>query len=168
MYEVQPKKTNNLAANLSLVLIFGGILAMYFSSLPSIPFRPVMQTVSLLIIAFAIMLLGRYVFKSFSYSIVDTEGDGLDFTVTELKRRSRITLTRVSLSGISEIIPLKSDAKEIMAKKKKGRKSFNYCVDLCPKESYLILCEECGEKYAIRISADEKLITLLSEYHPSV
>jgi len=68
----------------------------------------------------------------------------------------------ILFSGISEVIPLSESSKKILAEKKKGRKSFNYCVDLCPRESYLILCEECGEKYAIRISKDQKLVELLS------
>ena len=154
MYEIQPKKTNELGRNLALVLFFGGALAMYFSTLPNLPLRPVMQMISILVLAFSLMLLGRYVFKSFSYAIIENDAGKLDFTITELKRRSRITLTRVSLSGLSEIIPLDEKPKKLLAEKKKGRKSFNYCVDLCPRESYLILCEECGEKFAIRISKD--------------
>jgi len=129
MYEIQPKKTNELGRNLALVLFFGGALAMYFSTLPNLPLRPVMQMISILVLAFSLMLLGRYVFKSFSYAVIENDEGGLDFTVTELKRRSRITLTRVSLSGISEVIPLSESSKKILAEKKKGRILKNLLTD---------------------------------------
>ena len=164
MYEIIPKKTNNLAANLSLVLTIGGVAAMYFSTLPNLPFRTLMQTISVVIIATGLMLLGRYVFKSYSYAIIEnSENGGYDLTVTEIKKRSRITLARVAISGIEEILLIENDKKSLLKEKKKGRKSFNYCVDLCPKNSYLIICRECGEELAIRISCDQKLIDLLYE-----
>lgn len=162
MYEINPKRTNNKARDLSLILFICGILIMYFSSLPMIPFPAIFQILSILLLSFSLMLIGRFLLKSYIYSIIGNDDGTYDLTVTEIKKKSRITVCRVAILGIEEIIPLSKETRKLVKKKKKGRKSFDYRVDLFPNNSHCILCEECGEEFAIIISEDEKLIKLLS------
>lgn len=163
MYEVFPKKKDATARNLAAVLFIVAVIAMYISTLPGLPLRSVVQLLSVGLIALGLVIMGRYIFSAYSYAIVQTDEGGCDFTVTEIKRRSRITVCRISVSGIESIEILKRGEKDRLAALRKGRKTFDYRVDMMPSQYCCILANECGEAVAIKISYDEKLIAILSE-----
>ena len=163
MYEFSPKKTNKKGQNISAILFITSILAMFFSNIPNLPYRSVMQVIALVMLSVAVMLLGRYVFKTYTYAVIQNDDGSYDLTVTEIKRKSRITVCRIGLSGIEEAVIVKvSDSKE-MKKKSSGRKSFNYCVDMSPEECCYIFCDECGEKLLIKLQADSTLFNILTK-----
>ncbi|MBQ8141363.1 MAG: hypothetical protein IJ038_06700 [Clostridia bacterium] len=162
MYEFTPQKSNKAAQYTSLILIITSVLAMFFSNLPNLPYRSVMQLAALFALSVALMLLGRYVFKGYVYAVIENDDGGYDFTVTEIKRKSRITVCRIGLSGIEEAVIVKKSDKKELSQKASGRKAFNYCVDMSPEEYCCILCEECGEKLLIKIQPDERLFGILS------
>ena len=163
MYEVFPKKKDSTARNLAAILFIVAVIAMYISTLPGLPLRSLVQLLSVGLIAFGLVIMGRYIFSSYSYAVVRTDEGGCDFIVTEIKRRSRITVCRISVSGIESVEVLKKGEGERLAALKKGRKSFDYRVDMMTDRYCCILANECGEAVAIKISYDERLISLLSE-----
>ena len=166
MYETTPNKSNNKARSLSILLLITAFAAMMFSGIPGIPFRSVMQLISLVMLAFSILLLTRYVLSSYSYAVVSKREGGFDLTVTELKRKSRITVCRISLSSIEKITLAKSENKELAARLKalsKGKKSYNYCIDLAPEKYIHIVSNECGDELTIKLSYDKRLFSILSE-----
>lgn len=166
MYETTPNKSNNKARSLSILLLITAFAAMMFSGIPGIPFRSVMQLIALVMLAFSILLITRYVLSSYSYAVVSKREGGFDLTVTELKRKSRITVCRISLSSIEKITLAKSENKELTARLKalsKGKKSYNYCIDLVPEKYIHIVSNECGEELVIKLSYDKRLFSILSE-----
>ena len=166
MYETTPKKSNNTARSLSIMLLVIAFAAMIFSGIPGIPFRSVMQLIALVMLAFSILLLTRYVLSSYSYAVASDRDGSLDLTVTELKRKSRITVCRISLSSIEKITLAKSADKDLAAKLKadsKGKKSYNYCIDLAPAKYIHVIANECGEELVIKLSYDKRLFSILSE-----
>ena len=163
MYEVFPKKKDAAARNLAAIMFIAAVVAMYISTLPGLPLRSVVQLLSVGLIAFALVIMGRYIFSSYSYAIIQTDEGGYDFTVSEIKRRSRITVCRISVSGIESVEVLKKGEKDRLSALKKGRKTFDYRVDMSPAQYCCIVANECGEEVAIKISYDEKLVSLLAE-----
>ncbi len=166
MYEITPKKSNNTARSLSIILLVTAFAAMIFSGIPRIPFRSVMQLISLVVLAFSILMMTRYVLSSYSYAVISGDEGGFDLTVTELKRKSRITVCRIALSGIEKVTLAKSSEKELVATLKeyaKGRKTYNYCIDLAPQKYIHILANECGEELVIKLSYDKRLFSILSD-----
>lgn len=163
MYEVYPKKKDGTARNLAAVIFIVAVIAMYVSTLPGLPLRAVVQLFSVALIAFGILLMGRYIFTSYTYAVVLNDEERYDLTVTEIKRRSRITVCRISVSGIEKVEVLKKGEKEGLAELKKGRKVFDYRVDISPAQYCCVLANECGEEVAIKLSYDEKLVSILSE-----
>lgn len=121
-----------------------------------------MQLVAVIILGVALLILGRYVYSTYAYAIIENDDGGLDFTVTELKRRSRITVCRIGLDGIEKIVKVTKENKKSADSERKGRKLFNYCVDMSPAEQYYIFSEECGESLLIKISPDDRLFELLT------
>ncbi len=163
MYEVTPNKSNRRAHYTAAILLIAAFTAMFFTAIPGLPYRSIMQFASLVMLAFSILMMTRYTLCSYSYAIILDE-DEYDLTVSELKRKSRITVCRVGLSGIEQVTLAKSADKEQSAKLKgdsKGRKTYNYCVDLSPAEYIHVLTEECGERIAIKLSYDQRLFEIL-------
>ena len=161
MYEITPKKTNKAALYTASIMIITAFLAMLFTTIPNLPYRSVMQLASVLILGIALMILGRYVYRTYSYAVIQTDEGKLDFTVTEIKRRSSITVCRIGLSGIEKVVKVTKENKKSTNSERAGRKVFNYCVDMSPAEQYYIFCEECGESLLIKLSPDEPLFELL-------
>ena len=164
MKEFIPQRSNTLSKRVILALFAVSVGAMFFSTVPNLPCRSIMQLLSLLILALAIAMLGRYEFQRYTYAIIENDRGGLDLTVTELKRRSRITVCRISLEGIERVEDMTPKNKKQLKELRAGRRSFNYCVDVSPAHSCFVLAEECGEKLAISISYIPELFEILKDY----
>ena len=162
MYETHPQKTNKVATYTSAGLLIVAFVSMYFSGLEWVPYRAILQFISLAMLAASVLLLCQYVLKGYSYAIIKDEEDNLDLTVIELKRKSRITVCRISLSGIERVERVEKSDKTRISAESKGRKIYNYCVDLAPAEYICIFAEECGERLVIKLTYDEKLFALIS------
>lgn len=164
MYEVTPTKSNRRAQYTSAVLLIAAFSAMLFSTLPNIPYRSVMQFSALVMLSFSILMLTKYSFSSYVYSVIQSADGEYDLTVTELKRKSKITVCRIGLNGIEQVTLAKRADREQTAKlkeKSNGRKTYVYCVDLSPAEYIHLLTEECGESLVIKLSYDERLFDIL-------
>lgn len=165
MYKVTPQKSNRVAPYTSGVLLIGAFLAMFFSTL-EIPYRSVMQLIALIMLSFSVLMLTRYTLASYSYAVIQNADGECDLVVTELKRKSGITVCRIGLRGIEDVTLAKRADKALTAKLKersKGRKSYNYSIDLAPAEYIHILTEECGESLTIKLSYDERLFAILKD-----
>ena len=163
MYETTPKKSNKAAHYTAALLLIAAFAAMLFSTMPNLPYRSVMQLAALVMLSFSILLITRYTLCTYSYSVIESNGE-YDLTVTELKRKSRITVCRIGLEGIERVTLARRADKEQASKLKadsKGRKAYSYCVDLAPAEYIHILAEECGESITIKLSYDERLLEIL-------
>lgn len=162
MYEITPKRTNKAASYTSAAMIFTAFAAMLFSGISWLPYRSLMQLAALVILGFAILILVRYVLTVYVYAIIPTDNGGYDLTVTEARRKSRITVCRISLSGIESARTEDAKDKKALSEKAKGYKVFNYCVDLAPAEYYCIFAEECGEKILLKLTCDDEFIDIIS------
>ena len=111
MYEVIPKKSNKAAHYTSAVLLIAAFAAMFFSASPKLPYRSLMQFAALIMLGFSILMMTRYTLCSYAYSIIEEDGE-YDLTVTELKRKARITVCRVGLGGITQLTLAKRADKE--------------------------------------------------------
>ena len=162
MKEFIPNRSNTLSKQVTMGLFIISLVAMFASGLPGLPYRSVMQTIALIILATAIAMLGRFEFKMYTYAILTDEDGRPDLVVTEVKRRSRIAVCRVSIDGISDAIEITKENKKQLKEMRKGRKSFNYCIDLAPARSICIVANEGGEELLIQLSHVPDLFTILS------
>ena len=91
----------------------------------------------------------------------------LDLTVTEITNavRTQITVCRIALSNIESSYDLNlsipEHAKKVKLIQKEttsdGRKFFNYCPDINPTCLCILLVEECGEKFLLKLTPDATL-----------
>ena len=164
MYDFIPPKSNKTADYTSAALLIISLIAMFLSRLPNLPYPWIMQLSALTMLAVALMLLGRFVFKRYQYSVTSGEDRGGDLLVTEVTRRTRVTVCRISLSGIERVLIAYGSgksAKKDIRKSSSGRKVFNYCADIRPAKYLCVFAEECGEPLLIKLSYDEALLEIL-------
>ena len=161
MKEFIPKRTGTLSKQVTMGLFIISLAAMFASGLPNLPYRSVMQTLSLIVLAAAIALLGRYEFKTYVYALSKREDGTLDLTVTELKRRSRITVCRVGIDKITDACVMTKKDKPKFKEMKRKRKYYNYCVDLAPAKSLCFIANEGGEEVLIILSYIPELSELI-------
>jgi hypothetical protein len=162
MKEFIPKRSNSLSKQVIMGLFIISLVAMFSSTIPNLPFHSLMQLFALITLAVAIALLGRYEFKTYAYEITKNGEDEYDLTVTEIKRRSRITVCRISLSSISELHDISRENKSNLKELRAGRKSFNYCVDIAPPRTCCIVTNEGGEETVIYLSFIPELFEMLN------
>ena len=166
-YEWIAQKSNKNARNLVFVLIIGAFALMLIPvAVPTLPYRWIVQLISLCLLTAGIFITTRYLTKLFIYRIVG-EGQGFDLTVTEAASNGKrqITVCRVGLSGIHRVCILDSaeaEKAERVALKKESVKQFDYRPDLHPEKSLLVIVEEGGEELALYLAYEERLASWLT------
>ena len=172
VYDYIPKKSNKKALGVIIILTSLALGLFCFTLIsPNMPFKWLVQLIAIIAFVAVIFIISRYIAKGFIYTIVKTDEDTLDFTVTEITNagRTKITVCRIALTSIEEAYRINKSIddnsqkiKEIEKKAKAdGRKSFNYCPDINPCEICILLVEECGEKFIIKLSPDDTLWSYL-------
>ncbi len=166
IYEAAPKKDVRRLTILTSALLIGALIILGIPFIfGDIAYRWAFQLIGIGMLGIGIFYLTRYLKRSYVYALIKTDS-GVDFTVTEINGRNTITVCRVSAANIEEIYtacPADSQQmKEAMARAKANkRKQFNYTVDMFGDKCIFLLCTECDEPLAIRLSYDEKLMELL-------
>ena len=168
IYEYAPKKSNKKALGIIIVLLsLAAGLFLFTMIFPDIKFKWIIQLISIFAFVAIIFIISRYMAKTFIYAIFKNDNDTLDFTVTEITNagRTQITVCRIAISNIEEShllnrsIPEHNEKLATLQKSAKsdGRKFFNYCPDINPTEVCVILVEECGEKFLLKLSPNATL-----------
>ena len=155
------KSTNNSAKILSGAFFFSAIVLLASTAAFELPYEGIFQMLTALLFTFAVLILTRFVFKSFLLSAFATD-NGFDFTVTECRAKEKITVCRISLSNIERVcLRTELDKKELRAALK-GRKVFSYSPDLRAEGECLVFVTECGEKLLLRLCPDATMLDILA------
>ena len=167
IYEYEPPKDSKKATGIVIILFSLAAGLLLFTMLLNIPYEAILQLIAILALTGGTFIATRFLAKSFVYSLNQDDNASLDLYVTEITNggKKQITVCRISLRGISESYQINKTAKESVATEqtliKKAKQDrvhiYNYCPDINPVKYSIIIGEECGEKYLIKIAADEKL-----------
>ena len=160
-YSYMSAPSNKLASRLSGALFGSAVLLLATISVFKVPFLGAFQFVCALLFTLAVLVLTRYVFKSFLIKVFEVGEGRYDLTVTECRAKEQITVCRISLSNIERVVvKTKENAKELR-RSEKGRRVFSYCPDLSPELECFVYVTECGEPLLIKLSPDETLLAIL-------
>lgn len=168
IHEYIPAKNLKKISGLLVILLSA---ACGFFAFPAIftemPMRWLFQLSGIACLVAVIFLSTRYISKSVVYRLVETDNEGIDFTVTEVTNggRSKITVCRFDIANIERAELFYASNKEDEKKKKammkqakkEQRKSFNYSGDINPPVVCALFVEECGEKFFIKLTPDATL-----------
>ena len=159
-YSYLSKSSNNLAQILSGALFFSAAVLLASISVFDLPCEGVLQMLCALLFTLSVLLLTRFIFKSFLLSVFPTDS-GFDFTVTECRAKEKITVCRISLSNIERVCVCTAENKKELRAAAKGRKVFSYCPDIRPEVECFVFVTECGEKLLLRLSPDKTMLEIL-------
>ena len=158
MYQYQPKRKNKIASALLLTFALVAVILLGLSvTLDS--YIGILQLGVVICLSVDVLIFMMYFRRSFIYRIVKYDNSyAPDLTVSEVAGKDSIVLCRLSLDNLLSIE--KSSQK---AKRKLG-KHHNYCVDIAPRDAYILRFEECGEKIAVILSPDEAMLSIFENY----
>ena len=127
-----------------------------------IPFRSVLQFASMAAFTVSILLVGRFLLRSYAYRIEDV-GEGDEFFADEITRRSRYSVCRLEMKKLVGVYPYKD-----MSKEERSKKHYNYCPDAFSNDSYILefidsAYDVTSERIRVRIQPDKKLLELLNQ-----
>ena len=162
MYEFIPSRKSKTEINISFIAFIGALVIMFISAVPGLPLRWISQLASICLFSLSLAIMGRFILKGYVYNIAKNDNEKLDLTVTEIKKRSRITVCRIGLEGIEKAVKITASEKKDISSEWRGRKVFNYCVDISPSEYICVFAEECGERLVIKLAYDDTLFGILS------
>ncbi len=167
MYEYSQKtqRTNNVATALAAILFAAALVLLAFTAVFELPFTGIYQALIICLLTFSVLIVTRYLLKSFVYTVKESE-NGYDLDVVEIRGKSAITVCRISLSNIERVEILKTNEKEKKKKLKKkaikeSRKIFSYYPDIMPQKECLVFVTECDYPYLLKLAADETLTNIL-------
>ena len=165
MYRYDPPRKNRVAVYVASALSASAIVMIFFTSFfPNFPLRSVLQTVAMCLLIAAVLVVSRYLTHNYAYEVVQGENGKLDFTVTELRRKSRITVCRIGLDDVRRAEMVTAENREVLKRDARKKKKYHYCVDMCPDSLCYLFVEELGEEVVICLSPDQTLFSILSEH----
>lgn len=161
-HEYIPVPKANKTKRLATILFFAGLVLFVLGAVKMIPYRAVIQVASLATLTASIMLVGRFLLRAYAYRIEDM-GEGDEFFVDEITRRTRYSVCRLEMRKLVAIHPWDSASKEL-----KNKKRYSYCPDIFGGGAYLLEFFDSdyditSERIFVKITPDEKLLEILGE-----
>ena len=146
------RKAEKLLRNAGAI---AGVLLLSSSFFPNIKFPWLLQLLALFAF-FGVVILQSYLNRTYCYRVTR---DGL-FEIEEHIGVRRQVACRIAKGEIEAIIPCKSqEAKERL--KEQNRKRYSYTGSLKKENAHWLFATVSGEKLAVCILADERLLALL-------
>ena len=156
MYRYTPKP-NRLPAVLLAAVCFLAAFALFVPYAAEDAVLIFLRGVGTGIFLIGFVLLDRYAFTTFSYSLEanDSVPGRMDFVVSSVRYGRIRTVCRVSVSDVTDIV--KYDKKR---KSAAGVKKYNYCPDRVGNNRYVLSLDDDGPA-EIRFSPDEKTVNII-------
>lgn len=159
MYQYQPERKNKIASALLLIFALAAIILLGLSVIFN-AFVGILQLAAVLCLVVEVALFSKYFRRSYVYRIqsFNKSNDAPDFLVSEISGKDSIVVCRLSLENLLSI------EKSTSKTRKNLGKYYNYCVDIAPKNAYILRFEENYEKITLIISPDETMLSIFENY----
>ena len=161
-YEYIPVPRSNKTKKMATSFFFGGIILFVAGGVKMIPFRSALQLAAIAAFTISILLVGRFLLRSYAYRIEDF-GDGDEFVVDEITRRTRYSVCRLEMRKLAATYK-----RSELSKSERDKKHFNYCPDAFTPEAYILEFIDSNyditsERIRVAIQPDEKLLAMLND-----
>ncbi len=162
MYEYAPKPRKLREKIRMSVCLFFGVLLYGFGQI--LPYPMLCQFASVALLTAAVLITVRFLLRDYVYRVsIGEDGSTADLTVAEIMGKRNTVVCRVSVSEIRGITPISAlSSKEI--KNKCGKSPlYRYVSQWKPADAYLLEIFDEEKNYFLEISADQRLLDLLSD-----
>lgn len=156
---VRPQNKN---AHLLCILLLALAAAGFATSFTVPLYRGIIQLFSALFIVAALTVYSRYLGAKYSYEIFTNDGEGEPLFIVRQTTGKRISiLCRVTLAGISEVVPL--SMKEAKARAvASGVHRYLYTTTLCPSRVFYVKVRTRHEKADLILEGSDEFFSYLS------
>ncbi len=151
-YRAERKKKT--ALTLTLLLLAAAVACGVISGL-GLGWKSLWQIAMMIALVAVIQITQRYLLSDYEY-ILDAMEDVLTYnrlTVIRTVGQRRTSVFTVPLASLTEVIPYRK-AEALKAEFGTPSQRMDFCPDLFPPESYLLLFETNGEMTAVRLQCD--------------
>ena len=161
-FEYIPVPKSNKTKKIATCFFFGGLILFVLGGVKMIPYNSVIQFAAVASFTTSILLVGRFLLRSYAYRIEDM-GEGDELFVDEITRKARFSVCRLEMKKLVAIYDRKT-----LSKEEKSKKHYNYCPDAFASDSYILEFVDSSyditaERIRVRIQPDEKLLAMLTE-----
>ena len=165
MFQYIPSRQTNRAKRTATILFVVSLVIFALSAYKGLPYRFAVQGASFAVMTAAIMICVRYLFRCYCYRI-EKDDEGWDFNVYELSRSGSLLVCRLSTASLVSVTPWDTYKKMPKSQNTRQPKIYNYCVDIAPKDSYLLEfdgrdCPDSKTPVRIRIQADDEFLNAI-------
>ena len=143
------------------VLFFAAIVLYGLICSVEIKFEGIIGLFAVLCFVASLLLLTRFVYKRQVYRIVERGDCSYDLVVDEITGKNKVTVCRVALANIEEVLIRDEKNTAELKKSARGRKMFSYCPDIFPTGECWVFVNECGEELVIKLYADDTMLEML-------
>lgn len=163
MYEYIPNPPKKKAKTVGMILFILSLVIFFVSGIAGIAYPAILQMVAVVTMTAAILIVGKYLTRAYRYR-VDKENGEYELIVDEVSKTSMVTVCRLELQKLCKV-----EAWTKGYKPPKGAKIYDYCVDIVPRDSYLLTFLDDafsmdGERIYVRICPDERLTEILETF----
>ena len=160
-FEYIPVPKSNKTKKIATCFFFGGLVLFVIGGVKMIPYNSVIQFAAVASFTTSILLVGRFLLRSYAYRIEDM-GEGDELFVDEITRKARFSVCRLEMKKLVAVYDRKT-----LSKEEKSKKHYNYCPDAFAEDSYILefLNSEydiSSERIRIRVQPDEKMLEILN------
>ena len=174
LYEFTPKKDIKRLTVTTIAAFAGAAVMMLISIIfPGMAYKWAVQLIGIGLGAVGVFFTSRYIMRAFVYRVeIFDENEGPELTVTEIQGRHVITVCRLTLSSIDDVVTVcptdkpETDALKARINEEKRKRS-DYCVDMFGDKQLCVLAKAGGEGLAVKLSYDAELERLLTPSKPT-
>lgn len=161
MYHYTPKSEKKLEK-----LIFAGlvVLAVLFfagSQIPQIPYPVIFQTAAFALIAFAIIIVSKFLITDYSYSLEQDGGSQTELIVRERCGKRLRVVCRIPLSAVTGCTVTDRENRKKLLAERKSRLIYRYTGEMIPQDCLLLDVTYGGEEFCLLILSNSDFEAIL-------
>ena len=160
-FEYIPVPKSNKTKKIATCFFFAGLILFVLGGVKMIPVSSVIQFAAVAAFTTSILLVGRFLLRSYAYRIEDM-GEGDELFVDEITRKARFSVCRLEMKKLVAVYDRKA-----LSKEEKSKRHYNYCPDAFANDSYILEFinseyDISSERIRIRIQPNEKMLEILN------
>ena len=160
-FEYIPVPKSNKTKKIDTCFFVAGLILFVLGGVKMIPFSSVIQFAAVAAFTTSILLVGRFLLRSYAYRIEDM-GEGDELFVDEITRKARFSVCRLEMKKLVAVYDRKT-----LSKEEKSKRHYNYCPDAFANDSYILEFinseyDISSERIRIRIQPNEKMLEILN------
>ncbi len=168
MYRYEPKSKKKREKGLLFALLILAVALFGCAQIPNVFLPAVLQLLGVFCLVGVVMLISRYLLRSYAYSVEPSETAApdapKDLVITETYGNRVSVVCRISVINVESIREITPQNRKQIAAELKGKRVYKYAAELFPEDYHLLSVSLDEERFFIKLSADQPLISAIMKH----